>query len=155
MTVEELAAALSLRGLSITAAESLTAGLFQNAIAKTEYASDIYPGGFITYSDDSKELLLGVGQDVIEKHGVVSREVALAMAENSRKIMRTSCSVAFTGVGGPDDAEGEKAGTVWIGVASGEGSRAEEFHFGGEPKEVLEQAIQAGAELLNSFLKLS
>lgn len=102
---------------TITAAESLTAGMFQSTIASVPGASQIFTGGFVTYSNQVKEQLLGIPAEIINQNGVVSAETAIYMADNSSKIMHSNIGVSFTGVAGPDSLEGNPAGTVWLGLA--------------------------------------
>lgn len=103
-------------GLTITAAESLTGGLFQSAICSIAGASNVFSGGFVTYANDAKKNLLAIEPQVIDKYGVVSRQTAVAMAVGARKIMNADIGISFTGVAGPDPLEGQLAGTVWIGL---------------------------------------
>lgn len=118
------------RGLSITGAESLTAGMFQSTLGNVPGISAIFPGGFITYSNEAKHQLLSIPTQVINKYGVVSEQVAKWMAERSRQIMKTDLSVSFTGVAGPASLENHPAGTVWIGLAvKGRQPKAHLYHL--------------------------
>ncbi|GEL90337.1 CinA family protein [Pediococcus parvulus] len=105
------------KNISITAAESLTGGLFQSEITSVPGSSDIFTGGFVTYSDAVKTQLLNVPASLIQQYGVVSFEVAVAMAQGAQKALNTDLAVSFTGAAGPTGLEGEKAGTAWIGVS--------------------------------------
>lgn len=69
----------------LTAAESLTGGMFQSTICSVPGASNVFNGGFVTYAASAKELLLDISHAIIEKNGVVSRETAIAMAQGCRK----------------------------------------------------------------------
>jgi competence/damage-inducible protein CinA C-terminal domain len=99
------------RKLTLSASESLTGGSFQAAVTAIPGASEIFPGGFVTYAAEQKEKLLGIPADLIEKNGVVSRKTAIAMAENTRDLLQTDFAVSFTGAAGPDPLEGKPAGT--------------------------------------------
>lgn len=101
----------------ITGAESLTGGMFQSTICSVPGASNVFDGGFVTYAASAKEKLLGIAHSLIAENGVVSAATAAAMAECSRQKMGAEVGIGFTGVAGPDDLEGQPAGTVWIGVA--------------------------------------
>lgn len=114
VVVEEL----KLQGKTITAAESLTAGLFQAEIANFSGASQIFKGGFVTYSMEEKSKMLHIPLSDLEKHGVVSAFTAEKMAEQSRKLTASDIAVSLTGVAGPDELEGQPAGTVFIGLAT-------------------------------------
>ncbi|GAB5052209.1 CinA family protein [Pediococcus ethanolidurans] len=104
------------KNISITAAESLTGGLFQSEITSVPGSSDIFTGGFVTYADAVKTQLLDVPAPLIQQYGVVSYEVAIAMAQSAQKKLRTDLAVSFTGAAGPAGLEGETAGTAWIGI---------------------------------------
>ncbi len=105
------------KNISITAAESLTGGLFQSEITSVPGSSGIFTGGFVTYSDDVKTQLLGVPAPLIQQYGVVSYEVAVAMAQGAQKTLHADLAVSFTGAAGPAGLEGETAGTAWIGIS--------------------------------------
>lgn len=116
--------------LSITGAESLTAGMFQATLGNVPGISAVFPGGFVTYSNHAKHQLLGIPNDVINEYGVVSEPVAQWMASQSRKIMNTDVSVSFTGAAGPDPLEGQPGGTVWIGLSiNGHKTIAKLYHL--------------------------
>lgn len=102
---------------TISAAESLTAGLFQSELAAIPGASAVLIGGMVTYSSDSKITQLGIAQEIIEKHGVVSEECAVAMAMRIKEAFNTDIGVGLTGAAGPSSLEGKPAGTVWIAIA--------------------------------------
>lgn len=105
------------RHLTITVAESLTGGLCQATICTVPGASNVFNGGFVTYAPAMKEKLIGVPHQTIEDYGVVSSQVAAAMAERSAKTVGADVGLGFTGVAGPDALEGHPAGTVWLGMA--------------------------------------
>ncbi|WP_347128763.1 competence/damage-inducible protein A [Streptococcus thermophilus] len=104
-------------GKTITAAESLTAGLFQASVADFPGASQVFKGGFVTYSMEEKAKMLGIPLSKLEEHGVVSHFTAEKMAEGARVKTDSDYGIALTGVAGPDALEGHQAGTVFIGIA--------------------------------------
>ena len=109
---------LKSQGKTISAAESLTAGLFQATLADFAGASAIFSGGFVTYSMEEKSRMLNIPLEELKKHGVVSAFTAGKMAEQARKLTQSDLAVSLTGVAGPDSLEGHPAGTVFIGLAS-------------------------------------
>lgn len=115
--------------LHITAAESLTGGLFQATICSVPGASNVFDGGLVTYAPIVKENLLGVPAETIDKFGVVSAETAESMATHSQKMLHADIGVGFTGVAGPDSLEGQPAGTVWIGIAYPDHTESFELHL--------------------------
>ena len=108
------------RQLTITAAESLTAGLFQATLADFPGVSSIFKGGFVTYSLEQKAQMLQISPDDLAYHGVVSAFTAEKMADQARLLTASDLAVSLTGVAGPDSLEGQPAGTVFIGLATAE-----------------------------------
>lgn len=106
------------KGKTLTAAESLTAGLFQSSLADISGASQVFAGGFVTYSLSEKAKMLGIAKEDLEGHGVVSAFTAEKMAEQARLLVGSDFAVSLTGVAGPDELEGQPVGTVFIGLAS-------------------------------------
>jgi nicotinamide-nucleotide amidase len=147
-------AQLKQQQLTITAAESLTAGMFQSTLADVPGASTIFNGGFVTYSLAEKAHLLDIPTADLEAHGVVSAETAIAMASHSKQILNAAIGMGFTGVAGPDELEGNPAGTVYIGVAlPNQAPFAKCYHFSGNRESVREQAVLMGLDLLYHQLK--
>ncbi|TDE71238.1 competence/damage-inducible protein A [Streptococcus vicugnae] len=103
---------------TITAAESLTAGLFQSSIADFSGSSAVFNGGFVTYSIEEKSKMLQIPLEDLQEHGVVSHFTAEKMAEQSRLLIDADFGIGLTGVAGPDSLEGQPAGTVFIGIAT-------------------------------------
>ena len=141
----------------IAAAESCTAGLASDLIARIPGASKVFWGCFVTYSVDAKVKMLGVPEQLIKEHGPVSRPVALAMAEGALERSGASWAFSVTGLAGPgDDGSGIPVGTVWIGVAGRDGesplslrSEAKRFLFRGSRNELREAAAAAALEELS------
>lgn len=114
-TVLEL---LKVQNKTITAAESLTAGLFQSQLAEFSGASQVFNGGFTTYSMEAKSQLLGIPKKKLQEYGVISHFTAEAMAQQARQLLKADFGIGLTGVAGPDELEGYPAGTVFIGIAT-------------------------------------
>lgn len=144
---------LKQRGLTVSASESLTGGSFQKAVTDIAGSSQIFPGGFVTYSASAKENLLNIPKEIIIENGVVSEATAKWMAERTRIKMDTDFGVSFTGVAGPDTLEGNPAGTVWIGISQrGRQTAAFEYHFYGDRDAVRVRSVLAGFDLINRKL---
>jgi len=151
---EELIRRLAARGEMIAIAESCTAGLAADTIARFPGASRVLWGSFVTYTADAKTRMLGVPKGLIEGHGAVSRPVCLAMAEGALAKSGVSWALSITGLAGPGGA-GVPIGTVWIGLAgpAGKGPTAKDFLFRGNRNEVRAAAVAAGLkELLSRIL---
>lgn len=104
------------QGLTISAAESLTAGLFQSELAAIPGVSQTLVGGVVTYTAESKMNQLGVSKDIIDQYGVVSAECATAMASRVKAMFQTDIGVGLTGAAGPNSHDSKPAGTVWIAI---------------------------------------
>ena len=139
--------ALAQRELTVATCESLTGGMICSALVDVPGASKVVRGGLITYQTDTKTLLAGVDAALIEAHGVVSGEVACAMAAGARARLGVDIAVSATGMASPGDENDPPAGTVFVGVASANGVRAISLYLTGSRAEVrqstVEQAIRA------------
>jgi nicotinamide-nucleotide amidase len=105
------------RGLTLSCAESLTGGLFQSEITSLPGASAVLKGGVVCYQDEIKKKVLSVRESTLKQHSAVSEQCALELAENVRTLFAADIGISFTGVAGPADLDGKKAGTVWVGLA--------------------------------------
>lgn len=115
----QLVDALRAKKAKITFAESCTGGLLSGVITSIAGASDVFDAGFVTYSNAAKTDLLGISAPLIEQHGAVSAEVAIAMADGARRRARSALAIAVTGIAGPGGGSTAKpVGLVFIGVAS-------------------------------------
>ncbi|WP_137597635.1 CinA family protein [Paucilactobacillus kaifaensis] len=148
MDFDQLTTNLAEKRLTISAAESLTAGNFQTNIAATKHASQVYPGGFITYSTISKTKLLTIDPGLIKQYGVVSAQTAEAMAISTQKLLDVDVALGFTGAAGPTGLDGEPVGRVWIGITYANQIWSANFNFTGTPTEIMDQSCQAGIELI-------
>ena len=137
-----LASALKSSGRTIAVAESLTCGALASTIGAAADASDWFRGGVVAYMDDVKFDVLGVTPGP-----VVTARCAEEMAAGVRSLLRADLAVSATGVGGPGPTEGRPAGTVFLGVATGERVWSVEEHFPGGPEQVLEATIRRAIEL--------
>ena len=140
------------QGKTVTVAESLTAGAFQSALGAIPGVSQVFSGGFVTYSADTKAKLLGIDPGLLEQFGTVSQECAEQMALHARQLVGADYAVALTGVAGPDTLEGHPAGTVWLAVASNEGVEAKEYHFTKDRSAIRNSAMMQGFDLLRKQL---
>lgn len=119
---------------TITAAESLTAGLFQATLADFSGVSAIFKGGFVTYSLEEKAKMLDIPQVELEEYGVVSAFAAEKMAEQARLKTQSDFGISLTGVAGPDSLEGHPAGTVFIGLSQASGTEVIQVNIAGRSR---------------------
>jgi nicotinamide-nucleotide amidase len=114
------------RGDTLALAESCTGGLLAKRLTDVAGSSAYLKEGLVTYSNESKERLLGVPRDLIMEHGAVSEPVAREMAEGARKIAGADYGLSVTGIAGPDGGTEEKpVGLVFVGLSDAEGTFAE------------------------------
>ena len=119
---------------TITAAESLTAGLFQATLADFSGVSAIFKGGFVTYSLEEKAKMLDIPREELKNHGVVSAFTAENMANQARLKTQSDFGVSLTGVAGPDSLEGHPAGTVFIGLSQASGTEIVQVNIAGRSR---------------------
>jgi len=115
--IKEMGRLIESKNMTLSVAESLTGGLFQEEVTSIAGVSKWFKGGIVSYSPEIKINVLGVNQDTVETYGVVSKQCAMEMAENARKLMDTDIGISFTGVAGPASLEGKEPGSVYIGVS--------------------------------------
>ena len=115
--LQDLVDELVRRGETLATAESLTGGRLAFRITAVPGVSQAYVGGVVSYATEIKQRLLGVTDDLVATHGVVSAECARAMAEGARDRLGATYALATTGVAGPDSQEDKPPGTVFVGVA--------------------------------------
>lgn len=153
-SVQALSQILQRRRFSVVTAESCTGGGIAAALTGEPGSSAWFERGFVTYSNLSKQQMLGVPAAVIEAHGAVSEEVVLAMARGALIHSNGDVSVAVSGVAGPDGGTADKpVGTVWIAWGLG-GDRAEAQHylFPGDRNEVRALSVHAALQGLSERL---
>ncbi len=117
------------RGLTLSTAESCTAGLLSARIVNVPGSSEYFLGGVIVYSNDLKVKLLGVSEETIKRWGAVSEETCLEMLEGLKERFKTDCGIAITGIAGPGGTEEKPEGLTYIGVYFGDRRVIEEHIF--------------------------
>jgi nicotinamide-nucleotide amidase len=143
----ELQAELLRRSAMLATAESLTGGRLGDVLSAAPGASDTYLGGVVSYATEVKQRVLGVSEETVEKHGVVSAECAEEMASGVRDLVGADYAVSTTGVAGPTTQEGKPIGLVFIAVAGPDGVRTERFRFDGKRAEIREKVVKAALDL--------
>jgi nicotinamide-nucleotide amidase len=126
---------------TIATAESCTGGKLASLLNKHAGSSAFYYGSIISYDNSVKEHLLGVPEELIKSHGVVSEEVVCVMAESVRAQIGTDYAIATSGIAGPSGGSAQKpVGTVWIAWATPSGTSAECFHLGKLREQITDRA---------------
>ena len=140
------------QGLTVATAESPTAGMVSAMLADTAGASGMLQGGVVAYQNSVKADVLGVSPELLAAAGAVDGDVAAAMAAGARNILGSDIGVATTGVAGPDEHDGKTVGTVYVGIATADGSTYFEYGFTGNRAEIRGQACGAALERLLAAL---
>ena len=141
------------RKQTVATAESCTGGLLATRITDVPGSSNVFPGGVVNYSNESKTDLVYVPADLIQQHGAVSPEVAEALATGARKRFGTDFGIGITGVAGPDGGTPEKpVGLVYIGLADASETVVEKSRFIGSRRDIRYRSTQSALVLLRSRL---
>jgi nicotinamide-nucleotide amidase len=140
---------LAASGKTVTTAESCTGGLIAQRLTSVPGSSNVFGGGFVTYSAAMKHSVLGVDRDLIARYTAVSEPVAAEMAIGARRLSGADYAISVTGYAGPDGGtEADPVGTVYIGIADAEGVNVMRFPFGGERERIRQMASQWALDLL-------
>lgn len=152
----EVVTLLTERGLTLATAESCTGGNVAARVVSVAGASACFRGSVVAYANDVKEKVLGVSGEDLERHGAVSEPVVRQMAEGVRRLLGADYGVATSGVAGPTGGTPEKpVGTVWIAVASPEGTVAERFVFSFTRERNIDKATMKALGMLLERVKVS
>jgi nicotinamide-nucleotide amidase len=144
------------RGLKIATAESCTGGLVAGALTDIAGSSDVVDRGFVTYSNEAKQQMLGVPASTLRDHGAVSRETAQAMARGALGKADADLVVAITGIAGPGGGSADKpVGLVHFAAASrsGELMHAEKRYGDIGRAEVREKSVLQALAMLRALAK--
>ncbi|WP_341925944.1 CinA family protein [Nocardioides psychrotolerans] len=141
------------RGASLATAESLTGGQLAARLTAVPGASETYVGGVVTYATELKVRLLGVAQELVDRHGVVSAECARSMADGVRGLTGADYAIATTGVAGPGEQEGKPAGTVFVAVAGPGLVQVLALELSGERASVQRRTCEEGLSALAEILR--
>ena len=137
------------RSLSVATAESCTGGLVGHSLTSIAGSSGYYLGGIVSYSDAVKIEQLGVPAETIERHGAVSAQVAVAMAEGVRTALGSDLGVAVTGIAGPDGGtEAKPVGLTYVAVASASSHDVRRHVWDGDRGANKSRSAAAAMELL-------
>jgi nicotinamide-nucleotide amidase len=147
---ERIAKILQSTGQTAAAAESLTGGNVGTHLAAAGGASQWFRGAIVAYASEVKFSVLDV-----EPGPVITEACARQMALGVAKVLGADFAVSTTGAGGPGEEEGRPAGTVFVAVASPRTSEVREYHFEGDPEEVVRSATgQALQDLAAEVVRL-
>jgi len=159
--LEHMAAALGERLRAhherVVTAESCSGGWIAKAMTDVNGCSAWFDCGFITYSYEAKQAMLGVLPQTLAQHGAVSQETVLEMVSGALAHSGASVAVAVTGIAGPSGGSTDKpVGSVWIGwKRRGDYSRAQCFHFSGNRDAIRRQTVVAALSGLEALITAS
>ena len=140
------------KNLTLAAAESCTGGLLSKRMTDISGASQIFKGGTVVYSVESKEKLLGIEPKLIEEKGAVSAEVAGEMARNVRKILNADIGVGITGFAGPAADATHDVGTVFVSLATENETFVHQLHLGFGRDRIRTMSANCGFDMLRRYL---
>ncbi len=136
------------RGLTVATAESCTGGMLGQRITSVSGSSAVYPGGFVTYSNPMKILLLGVNPATIDAHTEVSAETVAEMADGARKRIGADVGISTTGYAGPTGGTAENpVGTVYVGIATARGTVTHRLYYPAKSRDYVREAAASRAML--------
>ena len=140
---------LKKKGKTIATAESCTGGSIAALLSAVPGASSYFHGSVVSYATASKIEVLGIPEELIQEHSVVSSEVASAMALSVKRLMNTDYAIATTGNAGPTKGDGNaEIGSVFIALATPNEVIVEEHNFGQPREKVIDRAVFKSLELL-------
>lgn len=147
--VVKLSGLLRQQHQTLSTVESCTGGMVGSAITDLAGVSDVFIGGYITYSNEQKIRAVGVAEATLKAHGAVSGQVAIEMAQGGCKASNSSMAVSLTGIAGPTGGSDEKpVGTVWICVALASGTYdCRRFIFPGDRAAIRARATIAALKM--------
>lgn len=154
-TLEEVVGALlTLRKQTLALAESCTGGLISSMLTNVPGSSQYFERGVVSYSNEAKISLLDVSPKILEKHGAVSADTAIAMAEGVRWLAQTSFGLAVTGIAGPSGGTPEKpVGLVYIALASDQiETQWRRCRFSGDRLMIRTRAAQTALDMLRQHI---
>lgn len=142
---------LKKRRKTLSVAESCTGGLISSSITDIPGASKVFVGATVVYATEMKRKILGIPQEVFA-HGVISSEMASAMAQAVKSLTGSDYSVAITGNLGPDTMEGKPKGLIYIAVATPSEAHVKELNLQGDRLSNKTEATREALKLLLEVL---
>ncbi|MCH8535170.1 MAG: competence/damage-inducible protein A [Flavobacteriaceae bacterium] len=140
-------------GLSLSTAESCTGGKIASKFSDIPGASGFLKGGIVSYATSAKSDALGISDDIIETHSVVSKVITSEMANKSLQMFNSDLAIATTGNAGPTKGDSDAAiGTVFIALADGKETKVHQFNFGNQRERVTNKAVNKSFELIYDWI---
>ena len=150
---EKVVELLAERHYTVTTAESCTGGMIAGTIVNAAGATEVLNEGYITYSNEAKERLVGVSHETLERFGAVSEQTAREMAEGAARAAGADAALSATGIAGPGGGTEEKpVGLVYIGCTLNGKTEVKECRFDGNRMENRLHTVKTALEMLQSML---
>lgn len=144
---------LKRKKITVATAESCTGGLVASTLINVPGASEVFNEGYITYSNESKQKILGVKKKTLKKDGAVSAACAEEMAKGAAKAADAQAAISVTGIAGPDGGTEEKpVGLVYIGCYIDGEVWVESYHMNGNRQKVREISVKKALDILRRHL---
>jgi len=140
------------KSMTLATAESCTGGFVAKRLTDLRGSSKAFVGGVVTYATESKINVLGIAPDLIEKHGVISAEVASEMAKKARELFKASLAVATTGLAGPEGDGINPVGTVFVALATESGVFVNRLNSGVGRTRVRTLASNCALDMVRRFI---
>ena len=138
---------------TISCAESITGGALTAALVSVSGASDVLLGSIVAYSKEMKINQLGLSAELIDDKGLVSKEVAIAMAKGARQRLGSSWAISSTGSAGPTALDGSSPGEIWIAILGPDRQESVKLSLNGARQEVISGAVESALTLLERILR--
>lgn len=150
---QHVAGLLKRKKMTVATAESCTGGMVASTLINVPGASDVFNEGYITYSNEAKQKILGVKKKTLKKAGAVSEACAEEMAKGAAKAADARAAISVTGIAGPDGGTEEKpVGLVYIGCCIDEKVWVESYHMNGDRQKVREISVKKALDMLRRHL---
>lgn len=141
------------RNQTLSIAESCTGGYISSLFTSIPGSSEVFKGSVVPYNNMAKHELLHVDNSIFEKHGAVSKECVIALAESAQEKFHSDFSIAVSGVAGPSGGTPDKpVGFVWIAVSSGKKTLAKSFQFGDNRQRNIVMTANTAINFLRKFI---
>jgi nicotinamide-nucleotide amidase len=151
---EVVVSALKRQGKTVSVVESCTGGLLAHLLTSVPGSSQVFCGGFVSYTNESKNRVVHVPQEILTRHGAVSSWVAESLAENAIKQFASDFALSITGVAGPEPVEGKPIGLVYIGFKEeGQPVRVYRLELRGSRRRIQLMAAKYACFILQQRLK--
>ncbi len=160
LLAQQVGVALKQHGMALVTAESCTGGGVAQAVTMISGSSAWFDRGFVTYSNASKEEMLGVSPDTLEAHGAVSEQTVREMVDGALQYSRAQVAVSVSGVAGPTGGTPEKpVGMVWFAWGTNESVHAECHHLSGDRDAIRAKSVQIALQgvlnIMNTITKMA